>query len=120
MSLFVSNFNNYLTTMKIKQSYIVKKSGIDKEKLLSILSGRQTETFSDMELLSRTVDKHMQFFLTEKFELHNFSLPQTKRIAFYAGNPTKKQTIFANKILDMMENIDEILSAKDRFLKIEF
>lgn len=120
MSLFVSNFNNYLTTMKIKQNYISKKSGIDENKLSRILNGKQEETGSDMDLLSKAVGQSVQFFLNEDFSSVSFSIPQTQRIAFYAGNPSKEQANFANKLLDMMENIDEVLSAKGRFLKTEF
>ena len=106
MSLFVSNFNNYLTTMKIKQNYIANKSGIDEKKLSRILNGHQAQP--------------VHFFLCDNFSSINNKIPQIPRISFYAGNPTKKQTDFANKLLDMMENIDEILSAKSRFLKMGF
>lgn len=120
MSLFVSNFNNYLTTMKIKQNYIANKSGIDEKKLSRILNGHQAETGNDMEQLSKAVGQPVHFFLCDNFTSINNKISQVPRIAFYAGNPTKKQTDFANKLLDMMENIDEILSAKSRFLKMEF
>lgn len=120
MSLFVSNFNNYLTTMKIKQNYIASKSGIDEKKLSRILNGHQPETGYDMEQLSKAVGQPVQFFLSDNLATIDYKISQVPRIAFYAGNPTKKQTDFANKLLDMMENIDEILSAKSRFLKMEF
>lgn len=37
------------------------------------------------------------------------------RIVFYAGSPTDEQKAMADKLLSLMENIDEILSAKLRF-----
>ena len=40
------------------------------------------------------------------------------KIAFYAGNPTAKQDEIAKKLEKLMENIDEILSAKNRFINM--
>ena len=47
-------------------------------------------------------------------------IPQTgnaamKKIAFYAGAPTEKQEIIAEELMELMENIDEVLSAENRF-----
>jgi hypothetical protein len=40
------------------------------------------------------------------------------KISFYAGEPTEKQKKIANKLLQLIENIDEVMSAKERFLNI--
>ena len=37
------------------------------------------------------------------------------KIAFYAGEPSEKQEQIANQLMVLMENIDEVLSAKSRF-----
>ena len=37
------------------------------------------------------------------------------RIAFYAGSPSKKQEKVAALLMELMENIDEVMSAKSRF-----
>ena len=37
------------------------------------------------------------------------------KIAFYAGEPSEKQEQIANQLMELMENIDEVLSAKSRF-----
>ena len=58
-------------------------------------------------------------FLYERF----FFIPQIsdytqEKIAFYAGNPTERQNEIAGKLENLMENIDEVMSAKHRFMNI--
>ena len=40
------------------------------------------------------------------------------KIAFYAGEPSKKQEQIAKQLVELMENIDEVMSAKHRFMNI--
>lgn len=118
MSVFVNNFNEFLTTMQIKQNYISRKSGIEENKLSRILTGKQSASESDMEVLSKVAGKDIQFFMNPNFSLKkNYSNLNT-RIAFYAGDPTGKQNEVANNLLDLMENVDVVLSAADTFLKM--
>ena len=37
------------------------------------------------------------------------------RIAFYTGEPSHKQEQVAERLMELMENIDEVISAKSRF-----
>ena len=73
MTKYIENVNAYLSQMKIKQTYVNLKTGIDTKKL---------------------------------------------SIAFYAGDPTDKQDEIAEKLEKLMENIDEVMSAKRRFLNM--
>ncbi|MFR5600931.1 MAG: hypothetical protein ACLTKI_00545 [Lachnospiraceae bacterium] len=41
-----------------------------------------------------------------------------EKIAFYAGDPTEKQEVIAEKLVKFMENMDEVMSAKFRFLNM--
>ncbi len=41
-----------------------------------------------------------------------------EKIAFYAGEPTKRQERITDNLLRLMENIDEVMSAKGRFLNM--
>lgn len=59
----------------------------------------------------------------ESFLSDAFCVPQndklsTEKIAFYAGNPTDKQDEIAEKLEKLMENINEVMSAKRRFLNM--
>lgn len=41
-----------------------------------------------------------------------------RKNCFYAGNPTERQNEIAGKLENLMENIDEVMSAKHRFMNI--
>lgn len=119
MSNFVSNFNEFLATMQLKQNYISRKSGIDENKLSRILHGTQQPSELDMEALSNAAGKDMLFFLNPAFKLQTDYVPSSERIAFYMGNNSNKQNEVLQNLLELMENIDVVLSAKDSFLNME-
>ena len=117
MTKFISNVNKYLSEMKIKQTYISLKTGMDKNKLSRILTGKQKRVDSnDMELIANALGYKMEFFLREDFEVPNVIDVSTAEFAFYAGEPTKQQQEFAMKLIDLIENVDEVLGAKDRYM----
>ena len=97
MTKYVENVNEYLSKMKIKQNYVSKKSGIDTKKLSRILTGKQDATGN------------------EDIAVPDIASFDNERIAFYAGSPMGKQEKMAALLLNFMENIDEVLSAKSRF-----
>jgi len=43
---------------------------------------------------------------------------EPEKVTFYAGEPAKEQEKIANTLLKLLENIDEVMSAKGRFLNI--
>ena len=43
---------------------------------------------------------------------------EPEKVTFYAGEPAKEQEKTANTLLKLLENIDEVMSAKGRFLNI--
>ena len=115
MTKFVENVNAYLSQMKIKQTYVSKKSGMDSKKLSRILTGKQDATGNDMTMIAETLGKNVEFFWMESVEFPDISTLMPERIAFYAGSPTSKQKHMADLLLSFMENVDEVLSAKCRF-----
>lgn len=118
MTKYINNVNAYLSQMKIKQTYISLKTGIDKNKLSRILTGAQDVNAADMEKIANALGKNIEFFLNDKVDIPRFMDFEPEKISFYAGEPTEKQEQIANKMLQLMENIDEVLSAKYRFLNI--
>ncbi len=118
MTKFISNVNQYLGQMKIKQTYLSMVSGIDKNKLSRILTGTQDENGSDMEKIASALGRKVEYFLSDSFCVPKISEFAPAKIAFYAGEPTKKQELMAKQLMEMMENIDEIMSAKSRFANI--
>lgn len=117
MTKYVENVNAYLSQMKIKQNYISKKSGMDTKKLSRILTGKQDATGNDMTAIAAALGKSVEFFWTESSDLADISSLMPEQIAFYAGSPTEKQKRMADLLLNFMENVDEVLSAKSRFEK---
>lgn len=118
MTKFIKNVNKYLSEMKIKQTYLSMITGIDKNKLSRLLTGVQEESGTDMEKIAEALGKKIEFFLADTCTVPQIGNLSHNKIAFYAGNPTEKQEKIANQLMELMENIDEVLSAKSRFAHI--
>jgi len=67
-NLFIQNFNEYIDHYGIKQAFIVKRTGIEKNKLSRILNSVQPVTYEDMQSLSGALDKDIKYFLQEKLD----------------------------------------------------
>lgn len=118
MTKYIENVNAYLSQMKIKQTYISLKTGIDIKKLSRILTGAQDINATDMEKIANALGQKMEFFLSDTFHIPQINEFMSEKIAFYAGDPTAQQEEIAEKIVKLMENVDEVLSAKYRFLNL--
>lgn len=116
MSKYIDNVNAYLSQMKMKQKYVSLKSGIDEKKLSRILSNGQKVDSEDMERIANALGQRVEYFFSDHFEPPVFSDNPAMEVAFYAGEPTKEQQEFAMKLIDLIENVDEVLSAKSRFM----
>lgn len=114
MSRYIDNVNAYLSQMKIKQKYVSLKSGIDEKKISRILSGGQKVDSEDMEKIARALGHETEDFFARDFEVNGNANPDYMEVAFYAGEPSKEQQAFAMKLIDLIENVDEVLSAEDR------
>lgn len=118
MTKFIENVNSYMSQMKIKQTYVSMKTDIDAKKLSRILTGIQDVSGSDMEKIADALGKRIEFFLNDAFAVPEITDYASERILFYAGEPTVKQEQTADKLRKLVENIDEVMSAKKRFLTI--
>ena len=118
MTKFINNVNKYLSEMKIKQAYLSMITGIDKNKMSRLLTGSQEESGTDMEKIARGLGKNVEFFLADTMIIPRVDTSAVNKIAFYAGEPSEKQEQIANQLMELMENIDEVLSAKSRFANI--
>ena len=118
MTKFMNNVNKYLSEMKIKQAYLSMTTGIDKNKISRLLTGAQEESGSDMETIAKGLGKNVEFFLADHMILSQVHATSVHKIAFYAGEPSEKQKQIADRLMELMENIDEVMSAKSRFENI--
>lgn len=118
MTKFISNVNKYLSEMKIKQTYLSMVTGIDKNKMSRLLTGSQEETGTDMEKIAGGLGKSVEFFLADSVSVPQVGSFAMNKIAFYAGEPSHSQEQIAKQLMELMENVDEVLSAKSRFENI--
>ena len=118
MSKFVTNVNLYLNQLKIKQTYLSMITGIEKNKLSRILKGTQDITGSDMERIADGLGKSVEFFVSDSFTVPVMNMCEAESVAFYAGEPTQKQEKIANLLIDLLKNIDEIISAESRYMEM--
>ncbi len=118
MTKYIENVNTYLNYMKIKQTYISFKTGIDKNKLLRILKGIQDINSSDMEKIAESLGQKTQFFLSESFQISSMEEDYAEKIGYYEGDLMEEQDGIVGKLKKLMDNIDEVMSAKKRFLNI--
>ena len=111
MTKYIENLNLYLDARKIKQTYLSMKTGIDAKKMSRILNGVQDITGMDMEKISAALGENTEYFLQDPFPVPQMYEQEPEKVTFYAGEP-------ANTLLKLLENIDEVMSAKGRFLNI--
>lgn len=118
MVKFVDNVNEYLAEMKIKKSFVSLKSGIESSKLSRILTKSQEINAGEMEKIANALGQTIEFFLSDNFSVPKKEFSGAGEIVFYAGEPRKEQEDFAKQLLELIENADEILSAKNRFMMV--
>lgn len=117
MTKYIENVNTYLNYMKIKQTYISFKTGIDKNKLLRILKGIQDINSSDMEKIAESLGQKTQFFLSEPFQISSMEEDYAEKIGYYEGDLMEEQDGIVGKLKKLMDNIDEVMSAKKTFFE---
>lgn len=118
MSLFIENVNSYLSYKGIKQTYISLKTGIEPSKLSRLLTETQDITSNDMGKIALALGQRIDFFLLDDFKENIMQRKIESEVAFYAGEPNVEQQKFALKLVDLIENADEVLGAKERLLEM--
>ena len=113
---YIENVNKYVSHMKIKQTYISSKTGINTSTLSRILKGTREISISEMEKIARALGKKVEYFLDEKFSLPVIPDPLSMDVVSYVGEPTREQELFANKLIELIDNIDEVLAAESFFM----
>lgn len=118
MSKYIDNVNAYLSQMKIKQKYVSLKSGIDEKKLSRILNNTQKIDSEDMEKIANALGHKIEYFFADEFKTPIYDDTSSMAVTFYAGEPTGEKQEFAMKLIDLIENVDEVLGAKNRFINV--
>lgn len=116
-NLFIQNLNEYIDHYGIKQSFIAKRVGIEKNKLSRILNSVQPVTYEDMHSISDALDKDIKYFLQEKLDLSTPDYKDSASIAFYMGAVDENKEKLANQVFDLLEHIDAILGVRRKLQK---
>lgn len=120
MTNFIQNLNDYINHYGIKQTFIVKRTGIEKNKLSRILNSIQDVTYEDMLSISNALDKDLKYFVQEKLELLTADYKESTSIAFYMGTVDESKEKLANQVFDLLEHIDAILGIRKKLQKDAF
>ena len=116
---YVENIKLYLEKMNIKKSFVSFKSGIKANTLDLILNGSLVTDLLTIEKIANALGKETDFFQNENFFIHKIYEIDQHKVAFYGGESTEKQEKIATQLFELLENVDEVLSAKGRFLEVE-
>ena len=117
MTNFIQNLNAYIGHYGIKQAFIVKRTGIEKNKLSRILNSAQPVTYEDMLSISNALDKDLKYFIQEKLDLSTPDYKESASIAFYMGTVDESKEKLANQVFDLLEHIDAILGIRKKLQK---
>ena len=112
MTKFVDNLNKYMSEMQIKQTYLSMITGID---LSEILTGDQEISDTDIEKIARALGKPVEFFTADTIHVLQMENAEANNLSFCTRELSGKQEQVANQMLEMIKNMDEVLSAKIRF-----
>lgn len=114
MSKFIKNLNDYIEHYNIKNSFIVKMTGIEKNKFSRLLNGKQDIQYEDMEKISVSLGKETTYFMQENLNLTKTQYEDSTSIAFYMGAVDEEKKELANQVFDFLENIDAILGIQKK------
>lgn len=114
MSKFIHNLSKYIEHYGIKNSFIVKLTGIEKNKFSRLLNGKQDIQYEDMEKISKCLAKEASFFMQDNLKLTQSQYEESTSIAFYMGSVDESKKELANQIFDFLEHIDAILGIQKK------
>ncbi len=115
MSKFTENVSAYMSAKKIKNNYISLKTGFDTSKLSRIMNDKQSATEAEMTSIANALGHDCAYFLQDNFVKPVSQINSGKVALCYAGNPTKSQKATFDKLVELAENMENIVSAKSDF-----
>ena len=119
MTKFVENLGTYITRMGIKQTFICMKTGMNPKTMSRIMTGVQDISGREMECIAEALGKTIEFFLSDEFLAAVNQDSAEIDVACYAGQPSREQEYFVKNMIRLIENADEILGAKARYMNTE-
>lgn len=120
MNSFIKNLNEYINHFGIKNSFIIKLTGIEKNKFSRLLNCKQDITWEDMNSIAKVLGKEVSYFTQDHLDLVATDYKELTSIAFYMGTADEKQEELANQVFDFLEHIDAILGIRKKLQKDTF
>lgn len=120
MGNFINNLNKYINHYGIKKSFIIKQTGIEKNKFSRLLNSKQDILYADMDSISKVLGKDISYFMQENLDLFPTDYKDSTSIAFYMGIPEESKKKLANDVFDFLEHIDSILGIRKKLKKDAF
>ncbi len=114
MSDFIENFNKYLKAYGIRQKFLSVRSGMSEDKVSKLLNEKKKITEPEMKSLANALGKDIDYFFGDFSEM-DYGI-EDGRLAFYAGEPGKEQAEVAYKLVEFIENMDEIFNSLSWYL----
>ncbi|MDK2984757.1 MAG: hypothetical protein PWQ96_399 [Clostridia bacterium] len=117
MGDFINNLNKYINHYGIKKSFIIKQTGIEKNKFSRLLNKKQDILYEDMYTISKVLGKDISYFMQENLDLFSTDYKDSTFIAFYMGTADESKKELANNVFDFLEHIDAILGIRKKLKK---
>ncbi|MDK2820872.1 MAG: hypothetical protein PWP31_837 [Clostridia bacterium] len=117
MGDFINNLNKYINHYGIKKSFIIKQTGIEKNKFSRLLNKKQDILYEDMYTISKVLGKDISYFMQENLDLFSTDYKDSTSIAFYMGTADESKKELANNVFDFLEHIDAILGIRKKLKK---
>lgn len=92
LTKYIKNVNAYLAQMKVKQMYLSRKTGIEKNKLSRILNGLQEISATDMEKIAGALGQKTEYFYPKNSSYQKKYRVQNRRWFFMPENRAKSRS----------------------------
>ena len=117
MSTFIKNLNKYIEHHGIKNNFISKISGIENNKLYSLLNGIQDIKYEEMDIIAKSLGKDIKYFMQENLDLSEPIYEDKNCITFQTGSVDDEKRELAKNAFDFLEHVDAILGVRKKIEK---
>lgn len=115
MEIFIKNVKSFLEVNEIKLSYLIKRTGISKDKIYNIFgnSSRSGELKHDEMVSVAAAFGRKIIDFTENYKNKNYSLNSNLEVSLYTGSPTEKEKETMELVINLAKRLDSISSLCD-------
>lgn len=115
---YPKNIKSYIEHKDIRLSFVSMRTGISEEDMKEVLSESTEADEQSLINIANVLGQELDFFVDEKFVQWKEKDEMRKREPFNKNGLTKKQEKYIQNLIELLDNVDEVLSARARFLNI--